>query len=120
MKNLILIICLVFSFFSFAGEVTGAGKEIDNVLAKSNLSREKLKSLGLKLGEVTGAGKIHVDTLEMIVTNDQVISMDDVVHLEFKNPSNGQMVSEIEYFDIASSSFGAKVKLHQVKALITR
>lgn len=104
MKNLFLIFFLILSFKAFSGEVTGAGKEIDGILAKSNLSRAKLEQMGLKLGEVTGAGKIHVDTLEMIVTEKSVVSMNNIIHLEFKNPSSGQMVSEVNSFATASDT----------------
>ncbi|EQC43748.1 hypothetical protein [Bacteriovorax sp. Seq25_V] len=118
MKNLLKVI---FSFFMFVnivlgGEVTGAGKEIETILVKNGLSTAKLKSLGLKLGEVTGAGKIHIDTLEMIVTSKKVISMNDIVHTEFKNPSAGQTVSEVEYFDTSLEV----IKKAQIKAFIIR
>ena len=112
----ILIAMFLLSTSIFAGEVTGAGKEVEIILVKNGLSSAKLKSLGLKLGEVTGAGKIHIDTLEMIVTSKKVISMNDVVHTEFKNPSAGQKVSEVEYYDTSLEI----IRKAEIKAFIIR
>lgn len=114
MKNLFILIICLSSFMIFAGEVTGAGKEIDQVLSNSNLSRAKLEQLGLKLGEVTGAGKIHVDALEMIVTSKEVISVDNIIHMDFKNPSSGQMVSEVNAF----STLDKTISKQNIKAYI--
>lgn len=107
MKKIALIIFVVLmSNVVFAGEVTGAGRQVQDVLGKANLTRVKLSQMGLKvkLGEVTGAGKIHVDDIALLVLKNNVVNMNQVQHIEFVHPSQGKYVGEVNSFTVSNES----------------
>jgi len=112
----ILIIISVFSGVIEAGEVTGAGRQVQTILSNHNFTPQRLQSMGLtvKLGEVTGAGRVHVDDVRMLVTNKGVYEVDNLHNIKFKHPSAGKFVSEVKSFDFPTR----KLKKSQVLAYI--
>ena len=118
MKTFIMIFISMITMSSFAGEVTGAGKVVDSVLKRSGLNKERLQIAGLqvKMGEVTGAGRIHVDDLSHIVTKKEVLSVDNIQHVEFVNPSQGKFTGEVKSFIFPE----VKVKKKTVLAYIVK
>lgn len=117
-KLAIALLLLMISFFSGveAGEVTGAGRQVNNILAAHNFTPQKLQSLGLtvKLGEVTGAGKVHVDDVRMLVTKKGLYEVDSLHNIKFKHPSAGKFVSEVKSFEFPTK----KVNRAQILAYI--
>lgn len=99
-----MIILLLIAFFSGpleAGEVTGAGRQVENILEANNYTKQKLLAMGLevKLGEVTGAGRVHVDDIRMLVTKKGLFKTNQLHHIKFRDPSTGKFVSEVKSFD---------------------
>ncbi len=118
----VIVICSLLSLFNIslcAGEFTGAGAVVENVLRRNNLSINGLKREGFKvlLGEVTGAGRaVPVDAVEYIVTKKEVMPMSDVTHINFKNPSAAKHLSDIKAFDFDQK----RVLLNKVKGVVFR
>jgi len=115
-KLALIFILLMISFFSEAGETTGAGKEVQTILMANNYSTKRLNDLGLsvRLGEVTGAGKVHVDDLRMLVTKKGIYQVDNLHGIEFNHPSAGKFVKEIKKFSFPAET----VKKNKVLAYI--
>jgi len=86
----------VFIFNSFSGEMTGAGRQIKNILSRNNMSESILRAQGLRLGEVTGAGKrVNISDITYFITKDELIPMNRVSHLSYHNDRSGRSVSDI-------------------------
>lgn len=120
MKNLILVIIFIItSQFVMAGEVTGAGQRVDQILKNNGLSRQMLASKGLKvlMGEVTGAGKtIQVEDLEFVIAKNKIYSQDSLTHIEFKIPSAARVLTDIKSLEFGSS----QVNVVEIDAFIVR
>ncbi len=117
MKKLFLILAFSFSGFSFAGEVTGVGKEALKVLEKHQMNVQQLKDQGLKvlMGEVTGVGKtIQLDRIEMLVTNKTLFKMNSLSHVEYKHPSAAKTLTDVVHMEFDRKVLSPK----QVKMII--
>lgn len=69
-----------------------------NMLAKHGYSTEFMNENGLKvlLGEVTGAGRtLPTEDIQAYLTKDQIYSAQDIVRLDFKHPSLGKSLKDI-------------------------
>lgn len=114
-----IFILLMISFFTGiveAGEVTGAGRQVENILNAHNFTPQRLQQMGLKvkLGEVTGAGKVHVDDLRLLVTKKGVFEVDNLHNIKFRHPSAGKFVAEVKSFDFP----GKKVQKSNILAYV--
>jgi hypothetical protein len=119
MKSLLLAVTLTtLSLTSvWAGEVTGAGRQALQVLRSHNVSVEALKTQGFKvlLGEVTGAGKtIDLDRIDMVVTQNKLLKMNQASHIKFKHPSQAKALRDVEHLEFNS----LRVSPNQIKGLI--
>ena len=103
----LIIVIMILSNVVWAGEVTGVGRQVETILKKAQLSKLKLKEMGLKLkmGEVTGAGKIHVDDIALLVMKNKVVNFKSVDYIEFSHPSQAKFVSEVDSFSIDGKPF---------------
>ncbi|PIP94293.1 MAG: hypothetical protein COW00_03415 [Bdellovibrio sp. CG12_big_fil_rev_8_21_14_0_65_39_13] len=120
MKNLILVIVFILtSQLLWAGEVTGAGQRVDQILKNHGMSRQQLASRGLKvlMGEVTGAGKtIQVEDLEFVVAKNKIYNQEALTHIEFKIPSAARVLTDIKSLEFGSS----QVDVLEIDAFIVR
>ncbi|MBT3584119.1 MAG: hypothetical protein HN509_04375 [Halobacteriovoraceae bacterium] len=121
MKNLIVLlflsILLIASSQGTAGEVTGGGKSVRQILNENNLDIDQLKKSGFKvlMGENTGAGKtLDLSRISMILSNKKLYTMDDVTHIEFKHPSKAKTLSDVIIFEIDKD----KVEIGSLQGLI--
>ncbi|WP_127716165.1 hypothetical protein [Halobacteriovorax sp. HLS] len=117
MKNITLITIIVFTIFSsFGGEVTGAGGPMKNLLEAHGYTSNYLQGNQLKvtLGEVTGAGRVHLDDIEAFVGNGRVLVDREITHIDFEATGSAKTIS-----DIKSIHFG-QIKLikKQIQAII--
>jgi hypothetical protein len=127
MKQLSLLIVLsilvIFSdSFGWAGEFTGAGKQVADVLAAHQLPVGELERQGLevRLGEFTGAGRgVPFRKLRYVVTESDVIESQsiDLVSAEGRDlrpiPTTHQL-HQVQRFEAFGQAFGAR----QVKAIV--
>lgn len=120
MKNIILFIALmIMATTVWAGEVTGAGQRVDQILKTRGLSINQLKGQGYKvlLGEVTGAGKtVAIDDIQFIVAKNKLFQARDITHIDYKHPSAAKMITDIEAIELGA----AKVRTQEVDAFIVK
>lgn len=118
MKSLLLMITIsTLSLSAWSGEVTGAGRQALQVLRSHNLSVEALKSQGYKvlLGEVTGAGKtINLDRIDMVVTKNKLLKMNQASHIQFKHPSQARSLKDVQHLEFNAQ----RVSPGQLKGII--
>ena len=119
MKTFLKLICITLFYTStlMAGEFTGAGAVVESVLQKNNLSIAKLQNEGFKvlLGEVTGAGKsVPLDALEYVVTKKELMRMNDVTHINFKNPSAAKALGDIRGLEFN----GKRVSIGKIQGVV--
>jgi len=107
-----LFLCLtVLSIKTGAGEVTGAGGPMMKMLAQHGYSTAFLNDNGLKviLGEVTGAGRtLPTEDIEAFLTKTQVLLAQDIVRLDFKNPSLGKTLKDISSVEFVKNTIKKK------------
>lgn len=115
MKKIITILCfLQLSSLAFAGEITGAG-QVAQILKRHNLSLSALQAQGLKLGDITGAGKtVNLDRINMLVTGQKVFSMGEASHIDFKHPSAAKSLIDVNHLEFN----GKKVRTSQIKGIL--
>jgi uncharacterized protein (UPF0548 family) len=119
MKKTFTLMTFFFVLISFAGEVTGVGRQALQVLRQHNMSIAELRQAGLKvhLGEVTGVGKrIHLDQVEMVVSKNKVFKMRELSHVEFKNPSQARSLNDVVHLEFDR----AKVRIKDIGAVVAR
>lgn len=118
MKSLILLIFSILLIQNIsAGEFTGAGKQINQVLRAHNLTPKQIKAQGMKIvkGEVTGAGKaVNLQDVYAVVTKTDLIKMTDVDHIEFIHPSEAKAMKDVKRLESAAK----KVKKKDILAVI--
>lgn len=102
MKTILLIFTFLFSAACFSGEVTGIGKQALQVLKKNQVTIAHLRNQGLKIleGEVTGAGSmVNLDRIQMLVTNNSLLKMKEISHIQFLNPSEAKALKDVEHLE---------------------
>lgn len=118
MKSLLLLMTIsTLSFSAWSGEVTGAGRQALQVLRSHNINVEALRNNGFKvlLGEVTGAGKtINLDRIDMVVTKNKVLKMNQASHIQFKHPSPARSLKDVQHLEFNSQ----RVSPAQLKGII--
>ncbi|MCP4915229.1 MAG: hypothetical protein GY909_19065 [Oligoflexia bacterium] len=112
MKSLIIVIFSILLMTNIsAGEFTGAGKQINEVLKAHNMSAKQLKAQGMKIvrGEVTGAGlTVNLQDVFAIVTKTDLIKMSEVDHIEFVHPSEAKAMKDVKRLDSATKKVNKK------------
>ncbi len=120
MNNIKLIVVLIIVLIaqnSFSGEVTGAGMPLKTILSKANLNKQKISdaNLELVLGEVTGAGRaINLDRLKYVLTKNNIYSVNNLTHVQFKHPSLAKNIDDVKSFEFESW----RIKSPDIKGLI--
>jgi len=113
MKSFILLILFILIALSgvfntsVAGEVTGAGQRVKEVLRANNTSIENLQSSGLRvlLGEVTGAGRaVNVLDVKMFIAKKRLLKMDNVLHIDFREGTPAKTILDIKSIDLGEIS----------------
>ncbi len=102
MKTLFFLLSLLFFIQLRAGEVTGAGSIVRDILEKHNLSVQRLESQGyrLLLGEVTGAGgRINLNDVKLLLTKKELFKMNDLTHIDFIFPGPAKAIQDVRYFE---------------------
>jgi len=101
-KFILIAISGVFNH-SIAGEVTGAGQRVKEVLRAHNTSIESLQSNGLRvlLGEVTGAGSaVNILDVKMFIAKKRLIKMNKVLHIDFRVGTPAKTILDIKSIDL--------------------
>jgi hypothetical protein len=121
MKSILVIIIFIFSSFStFSGEVTGAGITIRDLLKNEGHGQNFLIKNDLKvtLGEVTGAGKVHIDDVHAFITKDSLLRGSDIISITFSKNSPGKILQDIE--SIKFSALELEVAKKEIRAIVHR
>lgn len=120
MKFIPIILLFIFiSLMTQAGEFTGAGKAIDSVLAKHQLSIKELKRSGFKVldGEITGAGKlVDLSQVHSVVTDKDYIQLNQASDFIYKVGSPAKFIADLEAIEFNQKIIPTKkVKAYFVK-----
>lgn len=117
MKFILIVSIYALSICStFSGEVTGAGGPMKTLLKNTGYTNTFLKKNGLTvtLGEVTGAGKVHVDDVHAYLTNDNLLKDSDIIAIDFAIDTPAKRLK-----DIKSIQFNQiRIIKNQIKAII--
>lgn len=117
MKKIIITFLVLFSLQSFLGK-KALGGSLQEVLMRNNTSIDQLQKLGKVMtdGEFTGAGKrIPLKSISVFVTNDDVISSQDVAAFVPKD----QAVRAPTLADLSGFHWqGMLIEMSQVKAVV--
>ena len=129
MKQLMTLIVLsllviMSESLSWAGEFTGAGKAVAQVLAENNLGQAELERQGLevRLGEFTGAGRgIPFRKLKYVVTQNELIESQaiDLVWAQGRDLRPVPIAHElqnVQRFEAFGQAYGGR----QVKAIVIK
>lgn len=117
MKTALFIFAFLFCSISFAGEITGVGKQALRALQNNRITAAMLKQQGLKVldGEVTGAGsRINLDRIQMLVTNKELFKMNKLSHIEYLNPSEAKALKDVSHLEFDTKTLNP----NQIKAII--
>lgn len=112
-----LLIFVVFSSFSTAGEFTGAGGPMKKLLKEYKLSKEELKDRGLEvmLGEVTGAGmSVPLENLRAVLSEKKVFHIDNLSHIKYVRPSAGKALNDVEAYEF----YGKPINIQKVEGYL--
>lgn len=115
----ILLIIFLINFKIIAGEFSGAGLKVKNVLKRQNINLKALERSGhgLLFGENTGAGmKVNLARVKYIITQNQAYSLNNVTHINFLQPSAAKSLRDVKILEFDTK----KVRTLEIKGLIIK
>jgi hypothetical protein len=126
MKQILVVLFLVIGAWRSvqAGEFTGAGKAVMDLLERNNIVVAELQRSGHEVisGEFTGAGKrLNFGRVSMLVTGDEVIPSQDVDAVftaqgGLRPIPRAQAMGDVNSFE----AYGKSYKLGQIKGLVIK
>jgi hypothetical protein len=113
-----LMIFILTITFSHSGEVTGAGGPMKDLLNSHGYTQTFLDANNLKvtLGEVTGAGRVHIDDVQAFVAKNRILSDKDIVKVHYSANGQAQFVNEVKSIEFVKTI----LKKKQIRAIIHR
>ena len=117
MKSILIITIYILSIYStLSGEVTGAGGPMKILLKNTGYTKNYLKKNGLTLtlGEVTGAGKVHIDDVHAYITDNSLLKDSDITTIAFKPDAPAKLIKDIESIQFNE----IRIIKDQIKAII--
>jgi hypothetical protein len=86
--KIILVIVALISLINQSSAQSLSREQVAELLAQRNISLTQLESRGsrLLLGEVTGAGKVTNDRIQVIVTTDQALLKNEIDSMDSMQP----------------------------------